>query len=282
MKSKFIKEDEIYLIRKPKHSFLAVLGVDVSFPLNEEVHSSIETLKEKGFDVFFIFNPEENSEVNNINASRFTSLEEGVGFIISKSKGTAHQFIDVGVYISETVGEYAGITFSHLSTLSSAEVSSKVEEIVKKYTALAISSTTLPTLEISRKTREQLFYRYEDKGRVVVEPRFKQWRNKSREVEMEKDMLGRHSWDTHSSTTLFPFFRTGWIPEFKNKILEEEGWWESWNNCVYPLDLVASGIKFFDIPWLDRSPDKIDINSPTPVKEEKTKTTRTTKKKKDE
>lgn len=277
MKDKFIKENEIYLIRKPKHSFLAVLNVDISFPLYEKIHLAVETMKNEGFDIFFIFNPQENELVENINVSKFTALEEGVGFIIS-TKGTAQQFIDVGIYMSETVKDYVGITFAHLSSVVGlGDKEEIIKQAISRYISLATSNATLPTLEITRRTPHQLFYIYGDKKTTTTSedsqvPRFKRWITSKTEEnkEEEVEMLGANSWNTHQSPTLFPFFRTTWMKEFKDRIQEEEDWWETWNNNINPLELISSGIKFFDIPWLDRSPESLDINSPSIKPEKKT------------
>lgn len=277
MKDKFIKENEIYLIRKPKHSFLAVLGVDISFPLYEKIHLAVETMKNEGFDIFFIFNPQENELVDNINVSKFTALEEGVGFIIS-TKGTAQQFIDVGIYMSETVKNYVGITFAHLSSVVGlGEKEEMIQQTISKYISLATSNATLPTLEITRRSPQQLFYIYKDRKTSTTSensqiPRFKKWiTSKTEEKKNEEvEMLGENSWNTHRSSTIFPFFRTTWMKEFKDKVLEEDGWWETWNSNENPLELISSGIKFFDIPWLDRSPESLDINPPSIKPEKKT------------
>lgn len=255
---KLVKPEEIYIIRKPKHSFLAIIEVDhVDFPLTSEISIVMEEMKKEGLDLFFVFHKEIMSRY--INPSKFTALQEGIGFIVLDSTSSAHSIINIGEYIEETVKGYVGITYALLSEIENIKPE-EIKETVGRFITYG-TSLTKPVIEIERRDQEDLYNSYSSEPVSTVEEKKSGAFLGLLKETVENtgfEMLGSGSWETHTSKTKLPYFPISFFRKVR-EIAEEDGWYSSWDNCYSPINLICSAIKEFDLEFLDRSPEKLDL-----------------------
>lgn len=256
-----IKSDECYIIREPKKAFLAIVEMDnYIFPLLRETNQVIETLKEAGFDLFFSFY-EGDCKENKINPSKFTAVEEGVGFIYMSAISSAQSFFNVARFISETVKNYVGVTYVRLGGATTKLKPEEIKSTGEKFIGYA-PSFTMPVLEINRRSADELYTSYMSEE-VTQDKEEEKGIFGLLQVGKEKgfELLGDGCWETHTSPTQLPYFPISFIPSLKEKMSDE--WWESWTENDKPMNLVSSAIKEFRVEFLDRSPEKLDLCSPT-------------------
>lgn len=269
-KKNIIKPEEIYIIRRPTKAFLAIIGLSI-LPPTKEVFEALEEIKNSGFDLFFVLGEQEVKE-QKINPSKFTSLSEGIGFMVYNSThGSAHSFLDVYRYVTETIPKYVGVTWAGDRELGKA----KPEEIRaagKTWITLGTSGS-LPALEIEKRDREELYNEAQEDEVLVEEERgffgkvnFEEW---------GWEMLGEGSWNVYTSKTILPYLPKTFYPILSKAIGEkdeevefpamiQDDWKETWRESNEPLNLLASAIRQFGLEYMDRSPGKIELN-PSPV-----------------
>lgn len=266
---KLVKPEEIYIIRKPKHSFLAIIEVDdVDFPLTAEISSVLEGMKKEGLDLFFMFRS--GIQSRGINPSKFTALQEGIGFMFLDSLSPAHSIINIGEYIEETVKGYVGITYALLSEIENIKPE-EIKETIGRFITYG-TSLTKPVIEIERREQEDLYHSYfSEPVSTVEEKKTGAFLGLLKETVENTgfEMLGSGSWETHTSKTKLPYFPVSFFRKVR-EIAEEDGWYSSWDNCYSPINLLCSAIKEFDLEFLDRSPEKLDLN-PTDEKKKRRK-----------
>lgn len=271
MKKNIIKTEEIYILRRPTRAFLAIIGLGIYPPITE-VYEALEEIKKAGFDLFFVMGEQEIKE-QKINPSKFTSLSEGIGFMVYNStKGSAHSFLDVYKYVTKTIPKYVGVTWAGEKELRVVKPE-EIEAAGKTWITLGTSGS-LPALEIEKRDREELYNEAQEDEVLVEEERgffgkvnFEEW---------GWEMLGEGSWNVYTSNTILPYLPKTFYPILSKAIDEKEeveipamiqdDWKETWRGSNEPMNLIASAIRQFGLEYLDRSPGKIELNpAPSPV-----------------
>lgn len=286
MKKNIIKTEEIYIIRHPKKSFLAVIGLD-TLPPGEKIHEGIEEIKKAGFDIFFILRENELKE-KKINPSKFTALSEGIGFLVINSTNEfALAFLDVYRYIVNTIPGYVGVTWAGENELWEAKPK-EIETAGVTWITLGTSGS-LPALEIEKRPREKLYESAFD-NEILVDEKKSMFGDNYEEWAWE--MLGNGSWEIYTSKTLLPYLPHHFFSvlseainlaseDIEDAALVQDDWVQTWRECDKPLNLISSAIKQFSLQFLDRSPGKVELNPEKEiVKEKKVKIKKPTNEKK--
>jgi hypothetical protein len=189
-----MNKNAIYLLRQPKHIILTMIYVGKEYPKSKVVHDSIDLLA-KDTDVFFIF----DSRQTGINQDKFTSLYNGMGYIVS-SKNSGEAMFDVLEYSREIWKTYISYLVLEDWNISSLSEISRVNSESIIWTANTIAS---PIMNIYRKSPEDLYSMYKIKYK-------KTWWGGYKEIEDSNNQYA-----THSSKSDVLFFKdiivTKWL-----------------------------------------------------------------------
>lgn len=273
-----ILPDTEYIIKKPTGNFCVVIEVNMDFPLSVEIHMGLENLKKAGFNIFFLFSsPQEFPAVKKINLLKFTSLYEAIGFTVIEKKSLAQEFIEIGKYFAETGIGFRGISFLQLSRIGSI----KLEDLITwrdKFIAISTSGISSPVLNIVRRSPEELWEDYRDEDwdkeedeveSEVIKPRFIDYFTgveiSPTMYSIQSEVTTERSYATHTSLTILPYFPSNFFGKFWDTIGDKDmgmEWWRSWVNSSDPIELISSGIVFFELPLLSQNTFTLDLSKP--------------------
>ena len=263
MKEK-IKKNQGYLFKRPENSlccFILVSPNDLK-GFTEEQHKKVEELKNNGYDLFFIFLPNDNSLGHSLSRIKFTSLEEAKGMIELASLPEIG-WVDIlkGIdYVTQTTpGFYTGYTLVSMSDLETEENLVDKMNSLQNINRLDIS---LPVLEISRQEWEVLKegWRWIERDN---KSKNKGWFWKGTVIEDDEEEFKYQSgmFATHTSKTLFPFYRPQFFTDLLKTFEEPEkyGFISTFPISTDSRVVISSLIKFYGMGWLDRDPMNIDL-----------------------